>query len=148
MTVGELMGEAFFVPESRDADTLLLEMRHDRHYLAVVVDEYGGTAGIVTLEDLVEETRGRDRRRARPPDWCSVRPVASGDGYLVSGRLHPDEVAEECGFEIPEGEYETLAGFVLDAVGSDPRRPAIVSTRTAGASRSSRWIAIASSPSS
>jgi CBS domain containing-hemolysin-like protein len=119
VTVGALMGEAFFVPETRAADTLLLEMRHDRHYLAVVVDEYGGTAGIVTLEDLVEELVGEiDDEHDRRLVFGATRPF--GDGYLVSGGLHPDEVREECGFEIPEGEYETLAGFVLSRLGRIP----------------------------
>jgi CBS domain containing-hemolysin-like protein len=119
VTVDALMGEAFFVPESRDADTLLLEMRHDRHYLAVVVDEYGGTAGIVTLEDLVEELVGEiDDEHDRRLVFGTTRPF--GDGYLVSGGLHPDEVQEECGFEIPEGEYETLAGFALSRLGRIP----------------------------
>jgi CBS domain containing-hemolysin-like protein len=119
VTVGELMGAAFFVPESRDADTLLLEMRHERHYLAVVVDEYGGTAGIVTLEDLVEELVGEiDDEHDRRLVFGATRRF--GDGYLVSGGLHPDEVEEECGFVIPDGDYETLAGFVLERLGRIP----------------------------
>jgi CBS domain containing-hemolysin-like protein len=118
VTVADLMGEAFFVPESRDADTLLLEMRRDRHYLAVVVDEYGGTAGIVTLEDLVEELVGEIDDEHDAAMRRATRRF--GDGYLVSGGLHPDEVAEECGFDVPEGDYETLAGFVLDRLGHIP----------------------------
>jgi CBS domain containing-hemolysin-like protein len=112
-SVARVMQEPLVVPESRGLDSLLMEMRRDRKQLAVVVDEYGGTAGIVTIEDLLEEIVGDiedeyDRRSETP----RLTEVPAGV-HVLSGMLHPDEVREECGLELPDGPYETLAGFVL-----------------------------------
>ena len=85
--------------------------------MAVVIDEHGGTAGILTLEDVLEELVGD------VDDEYDPEPLTAGvaDGvYVVAGTLHPDEVAEVCGREIPPGEYETVAGFVLDRLGRIP----------------------------
>jgi CBS domain containing-hemolysin-like protein len=107
------------VPDSLDGDALLDRLRSSGLQFAVVVDEYGGTAGIVTLEDLVEEIVGdvrdeHDRLEANP-----VRPLGA-DSWMVSGLLRADEVREATGFRMPEGEYETLAGLVLDRLGRIP----------------------------
>ncbi len=110
--VRDIMQEAMIVPESRTLESLLLEMRRERKQLAIVVDEYGGTAGIITLEDLLEEIVGDiedEYDRATAP-----RMTASPKGvHVVSGMLHPDEVEQGTGFYMPEGDYETLAGFLL-----------------------------------
>ena len=116
--VTEVMDEAFVVPESRDLDSLLLEMGATGSHLAVVADEYGGTAGIITAEDVIEEIVGtiddeHDLRREPPV-------ARDGEDYLLSGTLHRDEVEEACGFELPEDDYETLAGFLLDRFGRLP----------------------------
>ena len=100
------------VPESRDLVSLMVEMREGRLPLAVVVDEHGGTAGIVSLEDLIEEIVGEIDDEY---DDATELTVVEDDGvYVLSGGLHHDEVRDACGFEFPEGHYETLAGFVLD----------------------------------
>jgi CBS domain containing-hemolysin-like protein len=118
--IGEIMSEVVVVPETRSLQGLLADMRTARNHLAVVVDEYGGTAGIITLEDVIEEIVGEiddeyDRQEPRLTD------VGRAQGpWLLSGSLHPDEVGEATGFEPPEGEYETLAGFVLDRLGRIP----------------------------
>lgn len=117
--VRSVMADAFVVPESRPLTSLLGELRSAGAHLAVVVDEYGGTAGIVTMEDLIEEIVGEiDDEWDPEPEELSV--VSPSGTYLLSGSLHPDEVAEACGFVVPEGEYETLAGFVLDRLGHLP----------------------------
>jgi len=118
--VAQLMTDALVVPESRDLDEVLLDMRRDRQHLVVVVDEYGGTEGVVTLEDLVEEIVGEidDEYDTRPPQLTHV---ARPGEYVLAGTLHPDEVEEATGFAVPEGEYETLAGFVLERLGHLPR---------------------------
>ena len=92
-------------------------MRDRATYLVVVLDEYGGTAGIATLEDLLEEIVGEidDEHDRRVPSILTL-----GRTRLVPGGLHHDEVVDACGFEMPEGEYETLAGFVLDRLGHIP----------------------------
>lgn len=107
------------VPETLEGDALLDRLRASGLQTALVVDEYGGTAGMVTLEDLVEEIVGdvrdeHDRREGSP-----VRRLGAG-GWLVSGLLRDDEVAEATGFRMPEGDYETLAGLVLARLGRIP----------------------------
>lgn len=117
-TVVDVMTDPFVVPESRDLGSLLLDLRRGSHF-AVVVDEYGGTAGIITLEDVLEEIVGDidDEYDPAPPALRMVLPAGT---FELPGTLHADEVREACGFEFPEGEYETLAGFVLDRLGRIP----------------------------
>jgi CBS domain containing-hemolysin-like protein len=107
------------VPGSLNGDTLLTRLRESGLQLAVVVDEYGGTAGIVTLEDLVEEIVGDVRDEHDAGEQARVRALGAGS-WLVSGLLRDDEVAEATGFAMPEGDYETLAGLVLARLGRIP----------------------------
>jgi CBS domain containing-hemolysin-like protein len=120
-SVLDIRTDATFVPEGRDLESLLTEMRGGGVQLAVVVDEYGGMAGIVTLEDLVEEIVGdiEDEYDVVPP-ITSVFGALPSDDLEIEGTLHLDEVEEATGFEVPEGEYETLAGFLLDRLGRIP----------------------------
>ncbi|MFN8104684.1 MAG: hemolysin family protein [Acidimicrobiia bacterium] len=113
-----LVREVLVVPENAPVDRLLVDMRNRRLQLALVVDEYGGTAGIVTIEDLLEELVGdiRDEydRRER-----LVR--AEGPGvWVCDGRTRPDELALWTGLTVPAGDFETLGGFVLDHFGYIP----------------------------
>jgi len=86
--------------------------------MAIVVDEYGGTAGLVTMEDLVEEIVGEiaDEYKKEPKELYLL---PDGD-YLVSGSMEIEKVNEEIGVDIPEGQFETIAGFVLDRFGKFP----------------------------
>jgi len=123
--VADVMGDVLAVPESRDLDDLLTDMRSTRHHLVAVVDEHGGTAGIVTLEDVIEQIVGdiTDEHDLPDPDVTrSVRPGA----WSLEGSLHPDEVTEVTGLELPDGPYETLAGFVLDRLGHIPEAGEVV----------------------
>ena len=111
--------DALVVPETLDLSSLLALLQERATHLAVVVDEYGGTAGIITLEDVLEEVVGEiddEHDRPAPPLTRVQRP---GE-WIVSGGLHPDEVFDLCGFEVPEGPYETLAGLVLHVLGRIP----------------------------
>jgi CBS domain containing-hemolysin-like protein len=117
-SVMELSAPATFIPEGRDLESLLTEMRANAVPLAVVADEYGGVAGIVTLEDLLEEIVGEIEDEYDP---VSVTPAVPSPTTVVEGTLHLDEVREATGFEVPDGPYETLAGFVLDRLGHIPR---------------------------
>jgi CBS domain containing-hemolysin-like protein len=111
ITIAEIMREPLIVPESKALPSLLAEMRGRREQMVVVVDEFGGTAGIITLEDLLEEIVGEiedEYDRSSPPTSTPAPGV-----NVVSGMLHPDEVRERTGFEMPEGDYDTLAGFLL-----------------------------------
>jgi CBS domain containing-hemolysin-like protein len=107
------------VPESLDGDTLLDRLRGSGLQVALVVDEYGGTAGIVTLEDLVEEIVGDVRDEHDRGEVSPVRPLGK-DSWMVSGLLRDDELAEATGFRMPTGDYETLAGLVLSRLGRIP----------------------------
>lgn len=106
------------VPGTRPVlDTLSL-MRRGGNHLALVIDEYGGTDGIVTVEDLVEEIVGEIRDEYDPK---AVPTRESGDGtYEVDGLLHRSDVAEQTGIELPEGQFDTLGGFVLQGLGRSP----------------------------
>jgi CBS domain containing-hemolysin-like protein len=118
--VAALMSEALRVPDTVRLDPLLVALRDFGLQLAVVVDEYGGTAGVVTLEDLVEELVGEvadEHDRSRP----GVTRRRDGS-WLVPGLLRPDEVRERTGVPIPDGHaYETVGGFVMAAIGRIPR---------------------------
>lgn len=107
------------VPESLDGDALLTSLRGSGLQMAVVADEYGGTAGIVTLEDLVEEIVGDVRDEHDRAEQAQVRPLGQ-DRWVVSGLLRDHEVAEATGFRMPAGAYETLAGLVLSELGRIP----------------------------
>ncbi len=107
------------VPESLDGDTLLDRLRSSGLQLAVVVDEYGGTAGLVTLEDLVEEIVGDVRDEHDRGEVNPVRPLGR-ESWMVSGLLRDDEIADATGFRMPPGDYETLAGLVLSKLGRIP----------------------------
>jgi len=105
------------VPATLDGDALMNRLRGHGMQVAFVVDEYGGTAGMVTMEDLIEEILGDVRDEHDPVDR-DVLPTA--DGWELSGLLRTDEVAEATGFTAPEGEYETIGGLVLAELGRIP----------------------------
>ncbi|MBG6102191.1 putative hemolysin [Micromonospora vinacea] len=116
VTVGELAREVKRLPGSKRVLATLTEMRREGQHLAVVVDEYGGTAGIVTLEDLIEELIGEihDEYDAAPD------PVHDGLPAVVDGRLNLADFAERTGVALPAGPYETVGGFVMAALGRLP----------------------------
>jgi CBS domain containing-hemolysin-like protein len=105
------------VPSTLDGDALMGQIRANDLQTAMVVDEYGGTAGMVTVEDLIEEIVGdvRDEHDDATPDV-----IAAGGGWRVSGLLRIDEVAAATGYHAPEGEYETIGGLVLEQLGRIP----------------------------
>jgi putative hemolysin len=110
--VGDLARETTFFPGTKQVIPALTEMRRLRQHLAIVVDEYGGTAGIVTLEDLVEELVGDIR------DEYDTE--AAGSRTDVDGLLNLEDFADETGVELPDGPYETVAGFVVSRLGELP----------------------------
>ncbi|ASU80988.1 HlyC/CorC family transporter [Actinopolyspora erythraea] len=118
-SVGSLTRPVPTVPESLDGDALLERLRGSGLQLALVVDEYGGTAGIVTLEDVVEEIIGDVRDEHDRREVAAVRRTG-GSSWNISGLLRADELEEATGFAMPEGDYETVAGFVLSRLGRIP----------------------------
>lgn len=119
-SVGSITRRIASVPDSLPLDPLLATLRRPGLQMAVVVDEYGGTAGVVTLEDLVEELVGEVQDEYDTPD---VPTVASdpAEGRVVSGLLRIDELSESAGFDAPEGPYATVGGLVMDRLGRLPQ---------------------------
>jgi putative hemolysin len=109
---------AFFVPENKKVSELLKEMRKQRVHLAIVVDEYGGTAGLITLEDILEEIVGEieDEYDQGEP---FIRKI-DDTHYTVKGSLPIHELNEELDLDLPEDEFETVGGVIYDIVGSLP----------------------------
>jgi putative hemolysin len=118
LRVEEVCRPVKMLPISKRVLPAMSEMRRDRAHLAIVVDEYGGTAGIVTLEDLVEELIG-DIRDEYDLEEGSPKQLHGGQ-VEVDGLLNLDEFEEQTGVELPEGPYETVAGYVLAALGRLP----------------------------
>jgi CBS domain containing-hemolysin-like protein len=118
-TVGALASPVPTVPNSLDGDALLDRLRGQGLQVAIVVDEYGGTAGIVTLEDLVEEIVGDVRDEHDRLEVSQVQPLGD-ERWIISGLLRVDEVADAVGLAMPEGDYETVAGLVLERLGRIP----------------------------
>lgn len=110
-----LQSDVIRVPETMTLDVLLTELRGRGYQVAIVVDEYGGTSGIATLEDLVEELIGEVAdEHDRPP----LDVVRARDWFTFPAGLRPDELEERTGVQVPEnGHYETLAGFILQELG-------------------------------
>ncbi|MDT4925948.1 MAG: magnesium and cobalt exporter, family [Pseudonocardiales bacterium] len=118
-TVASLAREVKALPGSVHVLAAMSEMRAEGHHMAIVVDEYGGTDGIVTLEDLIEEVIG-DIRDEYDADAIESRRLAGGE-IEVDGKLNLDEIAEISGVELPEGPYATVAGYVMAELGRLPR---------------------------
>lgn len=116
---GELVRTPLFVPESAHIKAVLDEMRRSRNHFAIVVDEHGSTAGIITMEDIAEELVGEIRdehdRRERP------MVVSPGGTILADGSVRPDQLSQY-GVRLPEGDYETIGGLIMDRLGRLPNR--------------------------
>ncbi len=120
-TIDSLTRPAYFAPESKHIDQLFAEMRDENYRMAIVVDEYGGTAGIVTLTKLVEEIVGDvgDELAGVEKDYEMINDYT----FQVDGSMRIDEANEEMDLKLPEGEdYETVAGFLLSLLGHIPRQ--------------------------
>ena len=118
VTVAEVMRDVWAVPESADLRSLLGELSRRRQSMAVVVDEHGGTAGIITAEDIVEEIVGEIDDEHDPV--AELTPPAPPGVWLLAGDLRADATEEASGMRLPDGPYETLAGFVLCQLGRIP----------------------------
>jgi CBS domain containing-hemolysin-like protein len=118
-TLAGLASPVPVVPSTLDGDDVMAQVRSSALQTVLVADEYGGTAGMVTMEDLIEEIVGdvRDEHDDVTPDVLRMSP----DSWRVSGLLRIDEVAENAGFRAPEGEYETIGGLVMQELGHIPK---------------------------
>jgi CBS domain containing-hemolysin-like protein len=119
VTAGALAAPALLTPESRPVPDLLVDMRAQRQHIAIVVDEYGGVTGLVTMEDLLEELIGNVEDESDPV----VRGVRGRPGGVVvlPGTIRPDELTAATGVVLPDGPWETVAGYLLAEFGRIPR---------------------------
>jgi putative hemolysin len=118
--VSEIMHPTFFIPETKKLDDLLRELQKRRVHLAVVVDEYGGTSGIITIEDILEELVGeiRDEHEEEEEGITEEK-----DGSLIlSGKQDVEELGERLNLRLDEGDYETVGGLVFDVLGKVPKK--------------------------
>ncbi|MFN7017163.1 MAG: hemolysin family protein, partial [Fimbriimonadales bacterium] len=115
----EVMRPAFFVPESKRVVDLLQEMRRQRVHMAILQDEYGGTSGLVTLEDLVEEIVGeiQDEYDVEPEPEVETLPDGS---LLIDAKLHLDDASELLSVALESEEFDTLGGYVFGQLGHQP----------------------------
>lgn len=118
-TARDFLREALFVPETISVNMLLRHFRDNRQHIAIVLDEYGGTAGLVTLEDLVEEILGEV---SDPFDVVTPEIQPQPDGsFLIDGRARLEEVNEHLGLTLSEPNYDTIAGYIMGKLGRVPR---------------------------
>jgi len=116
--LGKLIRSCFYVPESKPIDELLLEFQRSGNHIAVVVDEYGGAVGIITIDDILEEIVGEIRDEYDTEEDMLVR--LKDDQFLINGRMEIDQINERLGLKLPRGSYETLGGFLLELFGHIP----------------------------
>jgi putative hemolysin len=118
-TVADVAAPVSVIPGTKGVLDALTEMRTSGQHLAVVVDEYGGTDGIVTIEDLIEEIVGEMRRAGEEPAAAGER--SAGAPVAADGRLNLDDFAELTGYELPPGPYDTVAGYLMARLGRVPQ---------------------------
>ncbi|MCM8815916.1 MAG: hemolysin family protein [Candidatus Omnitrophica bacterium] len=120
LTAKEIMRKAYFVPETKKINELMRELQLQQIQMAIVVDEYGGTAGLVTMEDLVEEIVGEisDEYKHEAKDYQ----LLSDGSYLVKGSMEVEKANEQLDLQLPKGEFETIAGFVMEYLGKLPMK--------------------------
>ncbi len=118
--IRKLMRPAYFVPENKKLDKLLHQFKKSKNHLAIIVDEHGGVAGLISLEDLLEEIVGEIRDETDPEEPGIIK--VKKDEWIVPGKAEIDEVNEQLPMEIPDSpEYDTFSGFVLSRIGRIPR---------------------------
>ncbi|MGH2400188.1 MAG: hemolysin family protein, partial [bacterium] len=123
--ITEAARPAYFIPESKPLDSLFREMRRKKVHMAIVVDEYGGTAGLVTIEDLLEEIVGPILDEYDVEE--KLLEVINENVAVVDGRLSLEEVNEQLGLDLPVEEVDTIGGFVYSLLGHVPSQGETVS---------------------
>lgn len=123
--IRKIMSEPYFVPENKKLDKLLQQFKKRKYHIAIVVDEYGGVSGLITLEDALEEIVGeiRDETDKEEPHIVKLKK----NEWLVLGKSDIDEVNEMIQMEIPDSkEYDTFSGYILDKIGRIPREKEVI----------------------
>ena len=120
LKASDFVREAFFAPETMDVNTLLTEMQTHKKSMAIIVDSFGGTAGLVTIEDILEEIVGEIEDEYDTPSQ-EVEKIDENK-YLVMGFVEIDFLNDDYEMELPEGDYETIAGLIIDKLERIPRQ--------------------------
>ena len=120
MNIRDMLHEPFFVPETKEADELFRTMQETRHHMALLVDEYGGFSGIVTIEDLVEEIMG-DINEEYEEVVPEIVPV-SEDEYVLDGGILIEDLNDELGLKLETENYDTLSGYLIEQLGHIPAK--------------------------
>ena len=108
-----------FIPETKNVKNILLDFQTNKQHMAIVLDEYGGTAGLVTLEDVLEEIVGDIEDEYDPIRPEDIQPI-DADTYLVSGRTILEDLNEECGIRLESEQVETVGGYISEQLGRVP----------------------------
>ncbi len=117
--VSSICHPAYFVPETMGARELLREMRRRKTHMAIVVDEFKGTAGLITLEDIIEEIIGEIYDESDEEEAAPVQEVSQGV-FMLDASIPLEDASERLGIQLPEGEYDTLSGFLMNEFGHIP----------------------------
>lgn len=127
--IKNLIKDAYYVPETKPVNELFDELRKNRKQIAIVVDEYGGTAGIVTMEDILEEIVGEIYDEYDIVE--NVYEKIDDNTYMLSGSMNVSEVEKILDIEIPEGDYDTISGYLLEEIGRipDDKEKVVVETK-------------------
>ncbi|MDD4890354.1 MAG: hemolysin family protein, partial [Phycisphaerae bacterium] len=121
LAIRKVMRPPLFVPESRSLSDLLGDLRRTHVHLAIVLDEFGGTAGLVTIEDILEEIVGEIADEHEQPEQSPIRKLDERT-WEVDGRVHVDDLNEQLKLTLPENEdYDTISGFVISSLGRIPK---------------------------
>lgn len=123
--IKEMLRPATCVPESKRLNVLLKEFRATRNHMAIVIDEYGGVSGLVTIEDVLEQIVGDIEDEHDIDEDSQIKPLHSGD-FLVKGLTPIEDFNEHFGTEFPDEEFDTVGGLVMNAFGHLPRRNEVV----------------------
>ncbi|HKI49697.1 MAG TPA: hemolysin family protein, partial [Desulfobacteria bacterium] len=115
----EIFRKPFFVPENRTISDLLKDLQEKRTHLAVVTDEYGGTAGIITTEDILEEIVGEIMDEHDHEE--SLLSIQDDGGLIVDARLEAEKLEEQLKVKLPEGDFESVGGFIIHLLGRIPK---------------------------
>lgn len=121
VSLSTIMRAPYFIPETKNIREVLLEFQNKKIHMAIVIDEYGGTSGVVTLEDVLEEIVGEIEDEYDPPKPQEIQVQQDGSFY-VSGRASLDELKEELGIDIRSEQVETIGGYVCHIAGKVPQK--------------------------